>query len=312
MADSLDKNILSTICYYDALDYPMTAFEIWKYLTDVKNGDEEVNADDVGLEEVLERLAGDNLKRFIHRKRGIYFLKRREELVEQRIERDKIAVSKMKKLRVIVWLLRMIPFVRMILVTGRLAMKNAQHSSDWDLLVVLKGGRIWTGRTLVTLLSHFIGKRRHHNKTKDRVCLNYFITTNSLEIRNKDLFSANEYFFCIPIFDSGNYFEKFQLKNSWIKEYKPNYYLSSLENLKAVHESFFSRALRSVGEKIFNWDALENYLSKIERKKIERNPKTNQEDSLIAADDKALIFLPEPQGPKVFEEFKNRVNSLGG
>lgn len=312
MADNLDKNILSTICYYDALDYPMTALEVWKYLTDVKNGDDDINGEEIGLRDVLEKLESDNLKRFIHRKRGMYFLKRRESLVEQRIERDKISVSKIKRLRRVVWFLRFSPFVRMVLVTGRLAMKNAQYSSDWDLLVVLKGGRIWTGRTFVTVLAHIIGKRRHHDKTKDRVCLNYFVTTDSLEIRNKDLFSANEYFFCIPIFDSKNYFEKFQLKNSWIKEYKPNYYLSSLNNLKAIRETFFSKFFRELEERIFNWDALENFLKKIESKKIEKNPKTQEEESLIAADDRALIFLPEPQGPKVFEDFRKRVNSLGG
>jgi hypothetical protein len=190
-------------------------------------------------------------------------------------------------------------------------MKNAKFDSDWDVLVVLKDGRIWTGRTLVTLFSHFLGKRRYRNKTKDRVCLNYFITTGSLEIRNKDLFSANEYFFCIPVFDSNKYFKKFQLKNSWIKEYKPNYYLTDVRNLKAVKETFFSGLVRGGLEKIFNWDSLEKYLRKIELKKIKNNPKTDQEDSLIVADDKALIFLPEPQGPKVFEQFKGRINRLG-
>jgi len=312
MADNLDKNILSTICYYDALDYSMTVFEIWKYLTDVKNGDGDTDGDDISLEDVLERLESDSLKRFIYRKRGIYFLKGREDLVEQRIERDKISVSKIKRLRRIIWLYRFVPFVRMILITGRLAMKNAKSNSDWDVLVVLKGGRIWIGRTLITLFSHILGKRRHHGKTKDRVCLNYFITSNSLEIRNKDLFSANEYFFCIPIFDSKNYFEKFQIKNAWIREHKPNYYLASVENLKKVEETFFSKLVRGAQEKVFDWNFLENYLKKIESKKIRKNPKTKQEDSLIVADDKALIFLPEPQGPKVFEEFKNRVNNLGG
>ncbi len=312
MSDNLDKNILSTICYYDALDYPMTLFEVWKYLTDIKNGDDDIDGESIGLKDVFERLESDNLKRFIYRKKGMYFLKRRDELVDQRIARDKISVSKIKRSRRVVWILRFVPFVRMILVTGRLAMKNAEFSSDWDLLVVLEGRRIWIGRTLVTFLAHFIGKRRHRNKTKDRVCLNYFITTESLEIRNKDLFSANEYFFCIPVFDSKNYFEKFQLKNSWIKEYKPNYYLTALDNMKSVHETYFSKSLRKLGEKIFDWNILENYLRKIESKKIEKNPKTQKEDSLIFADDRALIFLPEPQGPRVFEDFKNRINSLGG
>lgn len=310
MSDNLDKNILSTVCYYDALDYPMTVFEIWKYLTDIKNGEDSHRRGEIKIADILARLNEDALKRFLGKKRGFYFLKNRDSLVEQRIKRDKISVAKIKRLRKVVWFLRFVPFVRAILVTGRLAMKNAQHESDWDILVVLKRGRIWVGRTLTTGFSYFLGKRRHHNKTKDRVCLNYFITTSSMEIRNKDLFSASEYFFCIPIFDSKKYFKKFKLKNSWIKKYKPNYYLSGVRNLRSIKDTFFSRIIRNAGEIIFNWDKLENLLSKIEREKIQKNPKTDKEDSLIIADDKALVFLPEPQGPKVFEEFKNRINNL--
>lgn len=310
MPDNLDKNILSTVCYYDALDYPLTAFEIWKYLVEIKDENKSVNEKEIKLKDVLAKLESDALRRFIEKKRGMYFLKGKKELVKQRIKRDKLSVLKIKRLGRTVWFLRLVPFVRAIFITGRLAMKNAKFGSDWDVLVVLKGKRIWTGRTLITLFSHILGKRRHHNKTKDRVCLNYFITTNSLEIRNKDLFSANEYSFCIPIFDSNKYFEKFQIKNSWIKKYKPNYCLTEVSHLKKVEETAFSKSMRNILEKIFDWDFLEKFLRKIETKKIENNPNTKKEDSLIVADDKALIFLPEPQGPKIFEEFKDKVNNL--
>jgi len=310
MDDDLDKKILSAVCYYNALNYSLTVFEVWKYLIETKNENEDNNQGEIKLKDILDNLESDALRRFIDKKRGMYFLKGKEELVEQRIKRDKLSVIKIKKLRRVIWFLCLTPFVRAIFITGRLAMKNAKLNSDWDVLLVMKGGRIWIGRTLITLFSHILGKRRHHNKMKNRVCLNYFITTNSLEIRNKDLFSANEYFFCIPIFDSNKYFEKFQLKNSWIKKFKPNYYLTSVSHLKAVEETLFSKLVRNILEKIFDWNMLENYLKKIETKKIKNNPKTKRVDSLIVADDEALIFLPEPQGPKIFEEFKNKVDNL--
>ena len=212
MADNLDKKILSTVCYYDVFDYPLTSFEIYKHIVEIKSDNERREDESISIADVWERMRESGLGRFIERKNGMYFLRGREDLVGQRIERDKISVAKIKKLRKVVYFLRLVPFVRMIAVTGRLAMKNAKMDSDWDVLVAVKGGRIWMGRTLITLVCHCLGKRRHHNKTKDRVCLNYFITADSLEIRNKDLFSANEYFFCIPIFDAGKYFKKFQLR----------------------------------------------------------------------------------------------------
>ncbi len=305
MSDKLSKSILKTVCYYDVLNYPLTLFEIWKYLI----GDKKTTRCSLSL--IKEELnSNNNLKAFIKSKDGFYFLKGREKLVTSRIRSDKIAVTKIKRLRSLIYILRMSPFVRAIFVTGRLAMKNAQYGSDWDVLVVLKKGRIWIGRTFITILSHLLFKRRHHKKIKDRICLNYFVTTESLEIRNKDLFSAGEYFACIPIFDTNNFFKKFQLKNGWIKNYKANYFLSELEHLKKVSDGAVVKKIRNILEKVLDSNGLEKYFKKIELKKIKKNPNTAKENSFIVADDEALIFLPNPQGPKVFEKFKERVAEL--
>lgn len=308
MGDDLNKNILNTICYYDILDYPLTVFEIWKYLILAEKKEDNFGKCSIG--EVLVSLNQLELKSFIENKHGFYFLRGRENLVTQRISRGKISALKIKKMRRAVSLLRWVPFVRMILVTGRLAMKNASPKSDWDVLVVIKENRIWIGRTLITLWAHLLGKRRHHAKIKNRLCFNYFITTGSLEIRNKDLFSASEYFFCSPLFEVGNYFEKFQLRNIWIRKYKPNYYLTLTRNLSLKKDNHFTRLVRLLGENLLDHDFLEKYLEKFEKRKIKNNPKTQNVESLINADSKALIFLPNPHGPSVFEKFKNKLNEF--
>jgi len=308
MVEKLKKNILQTVCYYDVLDYPMTIFEVWKYLI-CEKGDE--IEDGYSLKEVAEILTSGELRNFLENKNGFYFLRGREKLVRQRIARNKISVLKIKRMRRWVKIISMAPFVRMILVTGRLAMKNAQPQSDWDVLVVLREKRIWIGRTFVTIFSHILGKRRYNKKVQDRLCFNYFIATDSLEIRNKDLFSANEYFFCFPLFETRNYFQKFQLRNAWIRNYKPNYYLQSSDNLFTQKDGKFFRAVRIFLENLFDHDFLENYLKKVESRKIKDNPKTKNSSGMIDYDDKALIFLPNPHGPEVFEKFKERLEGLG-
>lgn len=316
MLSPLSKNIISTICYYDILDYPLTSFEIWKNLINshqsLANGQQmREEGDKASISEVINELDNEEIRKYIEEYRGFYFLKGRSYLVEQRIKRNKISAAKLKRLRRAVWLLRFVPYVRMIAATGTLAMKNAEKPSDWDLLIVLEKGKIWTGRTLVTAVAQFLGKRRYGDKIKDRICLNHFITTETLEIRSKDLFSANEYYFLFPLFDSGTFYNKFQLRNSWIKDFKPNYQLSETASPKTFKDSGISRFIRTLGEKILNFELLENYLRKWEKEKIERNPKTHLGGSIISASDEALIFLPEPQGPKVFEEFKVKLAELG-
>src|SRR3989344_781711 len=314
MTKNLSQNILATVCYYDCLDYPLTAFEVWKYMIGITNYELNEITDDAGsekfsLKDVINELEANDLKKYIEEYRGFYFLKGRKNLVPERIKREKISAAKIKKLRRVVWLLRLVPFVRMIGVTGRLAMKNAEEKSDWDILVILKGGKIWTGRTLVTLLVHLIGKRRHKNKIKDRVCLNYFITGDSLEISTRDLYSSNEYYFTFPLFDA-DIFKKFRLKNRWIKNFKPNYQPEEIGNLRIIKDSWLSRTSRTLGEALFGFDFLEKWLRKWEKGKIMRNPKTREKGGLIIASDEKLIFLPEPQGPEVFERFKNEINKI--
>ena len=188
-------------------------------------------------------------------------------------------------------------------------MKNANVKSDWDLLIVVKNGKIWTGRTLVTTGVHLLGMRRHGKKVANRVCLNFFVTDNSLEVITKDLFSANEYMFLFPLYGWQTYL-KFQMRNHWIKNMKPQYDLSEIQPSKTMEDSFWSKKIRCLGEKIFAPRWIENILRKTEKKRIMRNPKTAQEGSLVYANDDALIFLPSPHGPKIFEQFKEKINQL--
>ena len=309
MSDKLNKNILATIVYYSGMNYPLTAFEIWKNLIRTDYYDNNPQAGQATLAEVIKRLDDENLKKYIRNKNGFYFLKGEDSLVEKRIKNNKISVGKINKLFKIAKWIKFLPFVKMIGMTGALSMKNANIKSDLDILVALKSGKIWTGRTLITLFLHLIGVRRHDKKTNNRVCLNYFITDESLEVITKDLFAANEYMFLFPVYGWETY-KRFQIKNQWIKTMKPSYALNEIMPLKTLKDSYFSKIIKNIGEVILSSDWIENWLRKTERKRIMKNPKTHQEGSMVYADDSALVFLPEPHGPKVFEQFKERIEQL--
>jgi hypothetical protein len=309
MSDKLDKNILATIVYYDVLNYSLTAFEVWKYLIRTDYYVPRNESLKITFAQVANRLQDKEFNKYVEHASGFYFLRGRKELVEKRIANNKISIGKIRRLQRIVWWLRFLPFVRMVGITGALAMKNAKFSSDLDLLIVLKYGKIWTGRTLVTGALHFFKQRRHGKNISDRVCLNFFVTDQSLEVITKDLFSANEYMFLFPLYGWDAY-TKFQIKNQWIKNMKPSYALGELAPLKTMTDSFASRFVRKVAEFVFSPKWIEQALRKIERGQIMRNPKTHQEGSLVYANDDALVFLPDPHGPAVFEKFKEKIEEL--
>jgi hypothetical protein len=308
MSSELTKNVLTTLTYYDVLDYPMTVFEVWKYLTRV-NGEEAANEEGVSLLDVSKELEGEALKRFVRKNHGFYFLRGRENLVEQRLERNKIAEKKIKIAKRVAKFLRFVPFVRMVAVTGRLAMKNTEKKSDLDFLVVLKNRRIFTGRLLVTLAVHLLGKRRYGRKIEDRVCLNHFLSKNYLKISLEDIFSSSEYYFILPLFGQKT-FRKFKERNSWIKKYKINYFSHESANLKNIPDSFWAKNFRKFGEKILGFDFIEKKLRKWQLQRIAKDPRTHQNGSLIIANDERLVFLPNPQGVVVYEKFRKKLDDL--
>lgn len=307
MDNNLSKYILTTLAYYDVMDYPMTAFEVWKYLTRISSEDGKVEK--FSLAEIIECLKDEKLNKFIEEYQGYYFLRDRKNLVGQRIERNKISEYKFKIVRRVVWWLRFVPFVRGVAVAGRLAMKNAQVQSDLDLLIVLQRGRIFTGRLMATVLVHILGKRRHGKKIKNRICLNHFVT-DEFAIAAKDVFSAHEYSFLTPVFNRDIFLE-FQRNNVWIKNYKVNFEASSA-NLKIVPDSDASRWIREFLEKILHADSVENFLKNWQKQRINKNPKSRQIGGVILADDSELAFWPNfaNQGPKVFEKFQERIAGL--
>ncbi len=306
MLSSLAKNILATIVYYDVLDYPLTAFEIGKYLmrAETKNPETE---EKFGLANILTELESRELKKMVEEYQGFYFLSGRQELVAQRNARTKISEKKIKSvLNTLRWL-RCVPFFEGAAVTGRLAMKNAEVKSDLDLLVIIKKNRLFTGRFLITAMVQLMGRRRHGEKITDRICLNHFLT-DECTIALHSLFSANEYAFLLPVWGD---FSQFYAQNAWIEEFKPNFF-PKLTSTRLIKDTAFAKGIRNFLEKFFDWDFIENILAKWQKEKIKRNPKTSQPGSVIICEKTELAFWPNfaNQETKIMENFSLKLETL--
>lgn len=303
----LRKNIIATITYYDVLNFPLTSFEIWKHLV--------VLPTEYGiqkcwrLDQVINELETNEIKEYIVNFQGFYLLCGRKKIVESRRKREIISTKKIQKLKKYSRYLKIVPFVVMITLTGNLSYKNGTEHSDLDVLIACKHGHLWTGRFLMTIITQLFGIRMYGDKHSDRVCLNYYITDKSLEIPTKDLFAAHEYSFIMPMYGM-DVFKKFAKENRWIKDYKPHYQTKVLKTDLCEEDSSRAQFIRNTFESIFCFEFIENYLRKIQQKKIKTNPKTKYKGAIIEANDEYLVFLPKPHGPKVFEEYKKRLTSL--
>jgi len=306
--NDLEKSILSTLTYYDILGCPLTSWEIFKYLN--KKGDFEVD-----LNKILNILnSSSELSKFINQKNGLYFLKGRQKIVKQRIERQIIADKKWKKAKWVIRFLQIIPYIRMVVVSGSLAMNNTKEESDIDLLIIVKAGRIWTCRAFTTLFIHMIGQRRHGNLTKNRFCLNHYITDQSLEIPWQSLYNAQTYSHLVLIWEKKGLYKKFQKANQWINNYLVNYPIIEKGYLTTIESNKLFKFIRKFREKILDtWfgNVLEYFLKKIQEGKIRKEPLTYKAGGRVIFNDKQLEFHPDSPEKRILERYNKKIIKLG-
>ena len=195
----LEYAVLATVVYYDVLGkYPLTVLEVYKYLINpskVSSGSDKITFRQ--LVDVLDR--SQYLKARLQQKNGFYFLSNRENPIKERIKRQKISDQKWKKARKTVKWFQMVPYLRMAAVSGSLAIGNTGKQSDLDLIISAKYGRIWTVRFLLNGFLQLIGRRRHGQNIKDKICLNQYITDKYPEIVIQNLSNAHFCAHLVPL-----------------------------------------------------------------------------------------------------------------
>ena len=111
------------------------------------------------------------------------------------------------------WLTR-VPFLRMVAVCGSHAVENGGEAGDVDLFLVTEPGRLWIVHTCAMAL------RRIGRVLGIELCPNYLLTTDALEVPERDLYTAREIAQAMPLWGEEVY-ERFLVANRWIKSFLP-------------------------------------------------------------------------------------------
>jgi hypothetical protein len=108
------------------------------------------------------------------------------------------------------------PFVRGVLVSGSLSKSTFTKKDDIDFFIIAEPGKIWLCRTILMLF-----KKIFLLNSEKYFCINYFIDTENLEIPDKNIFTATEIAFLVPLRNSA-LCEKFFEANGWVHTFFPN------------------------------------------------------------------------------------------
>ncbi|MCU0496819.1 MAG: hypothetical protein MUF87_05655 [Anaerolineae bacterium] len=184
--------ILRTILYGDVFDYPMTLDEIHHFLI----SDRAISH--LAIESTLAHSAA--LKTLLHQAEGYVTLQARSDLIPKRIARLEAARRMWDSAQVYAGWLARLPFVRMVALTGSLAMHNPSHAQDdYDYMLITTSQRVWTARALAILLVKW-GKGRGVT-----ICPNFVLAQDRLQQDRCDLFIAHEVMQMIPLYGCAVY-----------------------------------------------------------------------------------------------------------
>lgn len=238
---TLERAILETLAYSDVFEYPLRLDELHRYLRARSE-----------REQLPQAICLLNVQ--VGEKDDYYFLAGRDHIVEIRKQRE--AHSRKVFQRAIMYgrLLGSLPFVRMVALTGSLAVMNSAGDSDFDYMLVAAHGRIWMTRAFALLLNRITRLFGH------TLCPNLIVSERALEWRQRDLYSARELCQMIPITGLDVY-QKLIKANEWVKEFLPNAFLESGSLLPNSQEQapVFQRILESLlrgklGDQFEQWE----------------------------------------------------------
>lgn len=205
MVTNLEWDILQTVAYADIFDYPMTIAEIHRYLIGTSASREAVS-------HAIHHLIGTYLADC----EGYVCLSGRESIIKTRQRRAKVAERLWEYAERYANAVGRLPFVRMVAITGSLAVDNTDKEGDIDLMIITAPGRLWLCRLLVIGLV-----KRGIKQDGITLCPNYFVTTNALNITDRNPFTARELAQMVPLAGFEMY-EQFRNLNAWSHEYFPN------------------------------------------------------------------------------------------
>jgi len=220
-----------SIAYSGIFSFPLTFWEVYKRL---------LFFSDVGAQELAKVLKTLVQLKQIEFYQDHFFIGKKD-LVEERKQKLKISKQKIKEGERLISLVRYLPWVRAMVVSGSIAVNNAKLKDDLDWLVITSDNSLWLVRPLLLILASFYGKRRGRNgdHRDNSWCFNMFLTESSLAmpVNKKSIYTAYEVCQAKFLLAKGSVEKDFLVSNSWVKNFVPNFYQARLDETASLTSS---------------------------------------------------------------------------
>lgn len=164
--------------------------------------------------------------KFIHshnnQKIECFALVNQEHLFSLRIHREEASLRKIGKIQTFLKVMKYIPYVKFLGLSGSISMLNAGFEDDIDLFMITSVDRMWTARFYTLLIAQFYGLRGNDNP--HMVCLNLIFDERDLFLpsHKRNEYTAHEIIQMKPCINKDKLYEKLLHCNDWAFRFFPN------------------------------------------------------------------------------------------
>lgn len=249
---NLAVRVLATLAYSDQFQFPLLVDEIQQRLIGM-------TADVFSIENTLE-----NLKRMelVEQDGDWYFLKGSQKFIEIRKGREKYLDEKTSEIKEFVDWAQHIPWIKAVVVTGSVAVRNVRPHSDVDFMIITMKRRLWLSRILVYIMTWLKGRRRTwYGHEQDSWCFNLWMDESalSLPLDKHDVYTAYEVCQAEWVMDRDAVQHRFYWANEWVRDFLPQFYLERVEEAREIlskfeewwaqqEQNFAAPVLRKIGD----------------------------------------------------------------
>lgn len=215
---NINKEILKTIKYFSFFAYQPTLKEIHTFLR--------------------VKISKKELKAIFRHTPPQYSIGRKILNIKYQISKRKLQNW---RYRSYIKLLSLFPQIKLVGLSGSIAMMNAKEDDDIDLFVITAKNRLFTGRFIALMLAQVMGLRRNRkagvsqvaknlypslsqSNHKDKVCLNLFFDESNLKVPKfkQTEFVGHEVLQMKPVINKDRIYERFLEANEWVFRLFPN------------------------------------------------------------------------------------------
>lgn len=287
MAICLKNDVIETLHYFAFFSYAPTGEEIYLFLkrkttpAQLLKDLEEMEKNKCIYKVRMGNPGKNNGKRGIYQRDLVHRYTLGEYSISALEMQKKIQIShtKYQKIQRYIRVLKYIPQIKLVGLSGSVAMANAQEKDDVDIFIITAFQRLWTGRFIAVVLAKLFGVHRSYStsNTKDKVCLNLFFDEGdlTLPLEKQTEYGAHEVLQMKPLIQKEDIYQRLLGANAWAFKIFPNSKLkvkSQESKVQVKNKNFLWYVTRYILHVTNN--TIESLLKSLQLQRIQRHRTT--------------------------------------